>query len=176
MLPSGAALASLDRAVVAHYQRETREARALDGVALELVGRVQEAVSSLWPYALVSCFGSRATGLACATSDVDLVVSGVPGLDGFGAPPPSMGAQLEALEALVSRLHAVEGVTTAAINKSTVPVIALGAQLTIGGECWRHVPAEEGNVYSFSFWATQASAVEDPNPRLASPHVRACRC
>ena len=36
-------------------------------------------------------------------------------------------------------------------------VNAMGAQLTIGGSCWRHVPADEGNVYSFSYWSIQWS-------------------
>ena len=55
------------------------ESSALDGPACSVMAQVQTVVSGVWGgYASVSCFGSRATGLACATSDIDLVVTGVP--------------------------------------------------------------------------------------------------
>ena len=41
-------------------------ARLADVPACALMERVQVEVSQLWSGAVVSCFGSRATGLACA--------------------------------------------------------------------------------------------------------------
>ena len=35
-------------------------------------------MTQLWPEATISCYGSRAVGLGCASSDVDLVVLGSP--------------------------------------------------------------------------------------------------
>jgi len=80
-MPSARALGLLDRAIISHWRSASEEASALDGPAAGLMARVQTEVSAIWPYASVACFGSRATGLACATSDIDLVITGVPHLD-----------------------------------------------------------------------------------------------
>jgi len=99
----------------------------VDGRACVLMERVQAEVARLWPGAMVSCFGSRATGLACASSDVDLVVMNVPGL--AGSADCSMGAQLALLELLQPQLAQLPGVVSTAINKASVPIIALSAVL-----------------------------------------------
>jgi hypothetical protein len=52
---------------------------------------------------------------------------------------------------LAAREH---GVCTSSLNG----VLAMGAQLTVNGSCWRHVMATEGNVYSFSYWAVCTAA------------------
>ena len=133
-LPAAPALAALDRCLHGFVRRTMQQAQQVDAPALAMMARVQAEVAELWPGASVSCYGSRATGLACATSDVDLVVLGVPGLEGYGGvssgggPPSSeMEAQLRALELLRRRLDAISGVTSTSIQKSTVPIIALTA-------------------------------------------------
>ena len=122
--PSPAALALLDRAIGAHYRNAREVAAAQDAVTFELMGHVQAAVGSIWPRARVACFGSRATGLVCATSDIDLCLVGVTVARDDAA---SMDAQLSALELLLPHLSAVPGVTSATINRSAVPVIAVTA-------------------------------------------------
>ena len=47
-------------------------------------------------------------------------------------------------------------------------VSAMGAHLTIDGSCWRHVQRNEGNVYSFSYWATYHSG-NDQFPDTDNP-------
>ena len=49
------------------------------------------------------------------------------------------------------------GVCTASVDG----VDALGARLTIGGSCWRHVQQSEGNVYSFTYWAAYHAGNEE---------------
>lgn len=134
-LPSNAALAQVDRAVARFFVSTRDAAAALDGPATELMARVQTEVHAIWPRAIVNCFGSRATGLAGANSDVDLVVTNVPGLD---SPPDGsldvsngpMAAQLEALHKLLPRLSSVPSVASATVNRSSVPVIALTAEVS----------------------------------------------
>ena len=122
--PSPAALAQLDRAIFAHYRSAREVAAAQDAVTFELMGHVQAAAGGIWPRARVACFGSRATGLVCATSDIDLCLVGVTVARDDAA---SMDAQLSALELLLPHLSAVPGVTSATINRSAVPVIAVTA-------------------------------------------------
>jgi hypothetical protein len=122
--PSPAALALLDRAIGAHYRNAREVAAAQDAVTFELMGHVQAAVGSIWPRARVACFGSRATGLVCATSDIDLCLVGVTVARDDAS---SMDAQLSALELLLPHLSAVPGVVSATINRSVVPVIAVTA-------------------------------------------------
>lgn len=50
-------------------------------------------------------------------------------------------------------------------------VQTMGAQLTIGGSCWRHVPNVEGNVYSFSWWS-MTHAGNDQFERSQNPILR----
>lgn len=42
----------------------------------ELVGRITDVVTSLWPTAEVKLFGSFAAGICLPTSDIDIVVLG----------------------------------------------------------------------------------------------------
>jgi len=147
--PSAAAIESLDRAVGAYYRQARAESTALDDPACTLMAHVQGAVGSLWPFGRVACFGSRATGLACATSDIDLVVTGVPGLDPASMQrarwparrPPTMNDQLTALEDLLPRLTAIPGITSAQINRSAVPVIAITADVATIERCAKQAAA-----------------------------------
>lgn len=139
-LPHARAIEALDRSIADFYKRTREAASALDGPATAMMRMVQAEVSSVWPNACVACFGSRATGLAGANSDVDLVVTGVPGLDGMppdGSLDTSRGplpAQLDALRLLLPRLAQLKGVATASVNKSAVPVIALTADVPAEAE------------------------------------------
>ena len=136
---SAAAVAALDRAVGEYCRKARAESAAMDGPACKLMQAVQHAVADKWgPFARVACFGSRATGLACATSDMDLVVTGVPGLDPAcagqqwqqaQAPPPTMADQCAALEDLRPHILALPGVSAAVINRSAVPVLAITADV-----------------------------------------------
>ena len=134
--PSAAAMARLDRMVGEYYRQAMRESSAMDGPAMQLMGHVQHAVSELWgSYARIACFGSRATGLACATSDVDLVVTGMPGLDPATTPhlwrqaPASVEDQCAALEDLRPKILKLPGVLSATINRAAVPVLAITADV-----------------------------------------------
>jgi len=129
-LPPGPALAALDHCLHGFVRRTVHQARQVDAPACALTERVQLEVSEIWPGARLACYGSRATGLACASSDVDLVVLGVPGLEG----PPDMQAQLHALAALQARLERLPGVTSACIQKSAVPIVTLTAVSAAGAE------------------------------------------
>eukprot|EP00908_Phaeocystis_cordata_P013569 Transcript_24636.p1 GENE.Transcript_24636~~Transcript_24636.p1 ORF type:complete len:413 (+),score=200.28 Transcript_24636:2120-3358(+) len=128
-LPPGPALDALNRCLHAFVHQTAHEAQQVDAPARLLIGGVQNEVTTLWPGAQVGCYGSRATGLACAASDVDLVVLGVP--------QPSEGLhramewQLSALRALQERLARLPGVLTATIQKSAVPIIALTASAKV---------------------------------------------
>ena len=123
-LPPGPALAALDHCLHGFVRRTVHHARQVDAPACTLTERVQLEVSEIWPGARLACYGSRATGLACASSDVDLVVLGVPGLEGL----PDMQAQLHLLAALHARLERLPGVTSASIQKSVVPIVTLTAE------------------------------------------------
>ena len=120
--------------VVADFVLETRQtSAAVDDLALAVMKQVHVEVNALWPTARLICFGSRATGLAGASSDIDVVITGVPGLDvtGFGEPPhASMAGQVAALKALLPRLSKLPAVSSAAVNRSAVPVIALVAEVS----------------------------------------------
>lgn len=129
-LPPGPALAALDHCLHGFVRRTVHQARQVDAPACALTERVQLEVSEIWPGARLACYGSRATGLACASSDVDLVVLGVPGFEG----PPDMQAQLHALAALQARLERLPGVTSACIQKSAVPIVTLTAASAAGAE------------------------------------------
>lgn len=115
------ALAVLDSSCNSFVKREIKRAAAMDRPACELTAQLQAAVSATWPGAIVICFGSRATGLAGAASDVDLVVVGVKDL--ANDPHPTVEAQLQALKKLLPRLEALP--VKASIQKSSVPIIAL---------------------------------------------------
>ncbi|KAL3913053.1 MAG: hypothetical protein SGPRY_008121, partial [Prymnesium sp.] len=129
-LPCAASLAPLDRALARFVQHTIHEVRQADAPACELMERVQAEANWLWPGALVSCFGSRASGLACASSDVDLVVMGVPGLaEAHAAGCDMMGAQMALLGQLAERLEALPSLRSLSINKGSVPVIALSIGL-----------------------------------------------
>ena len=129
-LPPGQALAALDHCLHGFVRRTVHQARQVDAPACALTERVQLEVSEIWPGARLACYGSRATGLACASSDVDLVVLGVPGFEGA----PDMQAQLHALAALQARLERLPGVTSACIQKSAVPIVTLTAVSAAGAE------------------------------------------
>ena len=129
-LPPGQALAALDHCLHGFVRRTVHQARQVDAPACALTERVQLEVSDIWPGARLACYGSRATGLACASSDVDLVVLGVPGFEGS----PDMQAQLHALAALQARLERLPGVTSACIQKSAVPIVTLTAVSAAGAE------------------------------------------
>ena len=129
-LPPGQALAALDHCLHGFVRRTVHQARQVDAPACALTERVQLEVSEIWPGARLACYGSRATGLACASSDVDLVVLGVPGFEGA----PDMQAQLHALAALQARLERLPGVTSACIQKSAVPIVTLTAVTAAGAE------------------------------------------
>ena len=62
--PSRAALELIDRSVGEFYHQTREAASALDGPATAMMRRVQAEVAAIWPSAVVTCFGSRATGLA----------------------------------------------------------------------------------------------------------------
>ena len=79
--PSDAALAVLDRSTIHYWRSSQAAASECDTAARDLIQRIQASVRQLWPEAQVCAFGSRATGLATAGSDIDLVVTGVGGLD-----------------------------------------------------------------------------------------------
>jgi len=137
-MPSAAAMACLDHMVAEYYHKAMRESSAMDGPAQALMGHVQHAVSGLWGnHARIACFGSRATGLACATSDVDLVVTGVPGIDPATVPqlwrhaPVTVDDQCAALEDLQPLILSLPGVLSATINRAAVPVLAITADVRI---------------------------------------------
>jgi hypothetical protein len=115
------AMAVLDSSCNSFVKREMKRAAAMDRPACELTAQLQVAVSATWPGAVVICFGSRATGLAGAASDVDLVVVGVPDL--ANDPHPTVEAQLQALKKLMPCLEALP--VKASLQKSSVPIIAL---------------------------------------------------
>ena len=176
-LPSPLAVEALDRALADFHHRTRDAAASLDGPATEMMGRVQAAVREVWPGALVHCFGSRATGLAGANSDVDLVVTGVPGLD---APPDGsvdlsngpMRAQVDALHRLLPRLSCLDGVATASVNKSAVPVIALTAEpaTTKDQEPTASSTAEAPTAGAEAEVGSEAAAVADaPTGGTATP-------
>ena len=124
-LPGGGAMAALDAAVGAFVEGERAAARRADGAMAALMAAVEAEARALWPGASVAAFGSRATELASGASDLDLVVVGVPELDQFaGASPDS---QLRLLAELAPRLAAIPGVASAALQKSSVPVVAVVA-------------------------------------------------
>jgi len=75
--PPDDALAVLDAACSSFVVREVKRAAQMDRPACELTAQLQAAVAGAWPGAAVVCYGSRATGLAGATSDVDLVIVGI---------------------------------------------------------------------------------------------------
>jgi predicted nucleotidyltransferase len=115
------ALAVLDSSCNSFVKREMKRAASMDRPACELTAKLQAAVSATWPGAVVICFGSRATGLAGAASDVDLVVVGVP--DFANDPHPTVEVQLQALKKLLPCLEELP--VKASIQKSSVPIIAL---------------------------------------------------
>jgi len=172
--PSAAAIEALDRAIGEFYRTAREESTAFDGPACSLMAHVQQTVAALWgPYARVSCFGSRATGLACATSDIDLVVTGVPGIDAatmrpagrWQQPPPpvTMDAQVMALEDLLPRIKALPGVLTATINRSAVPVIAITADVpTIMKVAAEYAEAERRSVAAKAAAAGGEVTPEEP--------------
>ena len=138
VMPSAAAMACLDHMVAEYYHKAMRESSAMDGPAQALMGHVQHAVSELWGnHARIACFGSRATGLACATSDVDLVVTGVPGIDPATVPqlwrhaPVTVDDQCAALEDLQPLILSLPGVLSATINRAAVPVLAITADVRV---------------------------------------------
>ena len=128
-LPPRSALATIDRSLAAFLRHTLKASHDVDGPACFMMEAVQVEVGRLWPGAVVSCFGSRATGLACASSDVDLVVMGMQGLPISGS---SMAAQLSWLEQLQPRLAALPGIVSASINRGSVPIIAMTASLPGG--------------------------------------------
>ena len=118
-------MAALDAAVGGFVEGERAAARRADGAMAALMAAVETEARALWPGASVAAFGSRATELASGASDLDLVVVGVPELDQFaGASPDS---QLRLLAELAPRLAAIPGVASAALQKSSVPVVAVVA-------------------------------------------------
>ena len=138
VMPSAAAMACLDHMVAEYYHKAMRESSAMDAPAQALMGHVQHAVSGLWGnHARIACFGSRATGLACATSDVDLVVTGVPGIDPATVPqlwrhaPVTVDDQCAALEDLQPLILSLPGVLSATINRAAVPVLAITADVRV---------------------------------------------
>lgn len=116
----------VNRALEAFVAETRRGAAQVDAYACELMRCVQAEVDVLWPGAAVVCYGSRACGLACASSDVDLCVVGVPGLDDLSCRAgTSMDAQLRALERLSSRLReSLPDVQSLSVQRATVPVLA----------------------------------------------------
>ena len=140
---SRAALDVLDRATMAFHRRTRAAAGSSDVTARAAIASVQGECTRLWPSAKVCPFGSRATGLAIATSDLDLVITGVPGLPGpsteangstrnstdsadaaLGAHGVGFDAQIDQLKALLPRIAALSDVSAAIIKKSAIPVIA----------------------------------------------------
>ena len=130
--PSQEALEVLDQSLMAFWRRARQEAGALDGLACTLIQRVEAEVCALWPCARLVCFGSRATGLAVASSDIDLVVTRVDGLEDGSAAVEGVNLvelQLRTLRRLLPRLNSLPSVTSAVINKSAVPVINLSVRV-----------------------------------------------
>ena len=117
-------IAALDRSIHDFAERTKMEAQQSDLLARDIFSLVQEKATQLWPTASVSCFGSRACGMASATSDVDLVLLGVPHIDCASA-DGDIEAQLLLLDALAELLKGLPGVTSLRVNKARVPVIYL---------------------------------------------------
>lgn len=119
----------LESSLHSFLRQSCEQAQVADLPACILMEALQCQVSQLWPAAHLSCFGSRATGLACATSDVDLVVVGVPGLDVLREDALVFDMQLAALSELSARLELLPAIKSINLQKSTVPVLAVTAAI-----------------------------------------------
>jgi cullin-associated NEDD8-dissociated protein 1 len=133
----------------AYYERAGTLAYRVQGLRLETsryaVSPCEEGITRWWRVAPTPCAQSAEAGADTALDEYTRAA--------IAAAMNASGDVNEFLRDIDVR-GTIAATEQGACSISHNGVQAMGAQLTIGGACWRHVPNEEGNVYSFSYWAS----------------------
>lgn len=139
-----------DTSLRAYYERAGLLAYRVAGLRLETAAYIDNpcsvGISRWWRVAAVPCTDSAEAG-----PDTALDSSTQAAITAAMNASRDMNEFVKDIDIRATIATQEQGSCTSTYNG----VSTMGAQVTVGGQCWRHVPKEEGNVYSFSFWSLE---------------------